>query len=43
MRVDDLHHKEPLELDSEGGVIRIAGQRALLIVAMAIERLSVNH
>jgi hypothetical protein len=26
MRVEDLHHKELLELDPEGGVIRFAGQ-----------------
>ena len=30
MRVEDLHHKELLEPDPEGGVIRFAGQRALL-------------
>jgi hypothetical protein len=28
MRVEDLHHNELLKLDSEGGVIRFAGQRA---------------
>ena len=36
MRVDDLDHKELLELDPEGGVIRFAGQRALLVDAVAM-------
>jgi DNA-binding NtrC family response regulator len=36
MRVEDLHHKELLELDPEGGVIRFAGQRALLLDAVAM-------
>ena len=36
MRADDLDHKELLELDSEAGVIRFAGQRALLIDAVAM-------
>jgi two-component system response regulator HydG len=36
MRVEDLHHKELLELDPEGGVIRFAGQRALLLDATAM-------
>ncbi len=36
MRVEDLHHEELLELDSEGGVIRFAGQRALLLDAVAM-------
>ena len=36
MRVTDLDHKELLELDSEGGVIRFAGQRALLLEAVAM-------
>jgi len=36
MRVDDLDHKELLELDSEGGVIHFAGQRALLLDAVAM-------
>ena len=36
MHVDDLHHNELLELDSEGGMIRFAGQRALLIDAVAM-------
>ena len=36
MRGEDLHHKELLELDPEGGVIRFAGQRALLLDAMAM-------
>src|SRR5215204_2002336 len=36
MRADDLDHKELLELDPEGGMIRFAGQRALLIDAVAM-------
>src|ERR1700742_1380910 len=36
MRADDLDHKELLELDAEGGVIHFAGQRALLIDAVAM-------
>jgi two-component system response regulator HydG len=36
MRVEDLHHKELLELDPEGGLIRFAGQRALLVDAVAM-------
>ena len=28
MRVEDLHHKELLELDPDGGMIRFAGQCA---------------
>ena len=36
MRADDLDHKELLELDPEAGVIRFAGQRALLLDAMAV-------
>ena len=36
MRADDLEHQELLELDSEGGVIRFAGQRALLLDAVAM-------
>ena len=36
MRVEDLHHKEILELDPEGGLIRFAGQRALLLDAVAM-------
>ena len=36
MRVEDLHHKELLELDPDGGVIRFAGQRALLVDAVAM-------
>ena len=36
MRADDLHHRELLELDPEGGVIRFAGQRALLLDAVAM-------
>jgi two-component system response regulator HydG len=36
LRVQDLHHKEILELDPEGGLIRFAGQRALLLDAVAM-------
>ena len=36
MRVEDLHHKELLDLDPEGGVNRFAGQRALLLDAVAM-------
>jgi DNA-binding NtrC family response regulator len=36
VRVEDLDHKELLELDPEGGVIRFAGQRALLLDAVAM-------
>ena len=36
MHVDELDHKELLELDPEGGVIRFAGQRALLLNAVAM-------
>ena len=36
MRIDDLDHRELLELDPDGGVIRFAGQRALLIDAVAM-------
>ncbi len=36
MRAEDLDHKELLELDPEGGLIRFAGQRALLIDAVAM-------
>ena len=36
MRVDDLDHKELLELDADGGVIRFAGQRAILLDAVAM-------
>jgi two-component system response regulator HydG len=36
VRVDDLDHEELLELDPEGGVIRFAGQRALLLDAVAM-------
>jgi hypothetical protein len=34
MRVEDLHHEELLDLDPVGGVIRFAGQRALLLDAV---------
>ena len=36
MRVEDLAHDELLELDPDGGVIRFAGQRALLLDAVAM-------
>jgi DNA-binding NtrC family response regulator len=36
MKIEDLHHEELLELDPEGGVIRFAGQRALLLDAVAM-------
>src|SRR5512136_3149252 len=36
MRAVDLDLKELLEIDAEGGVIRFAGQRALLLDAVAM-------
>ena len=36
MRAEDLDHKELLELDPDSGVIRFAGQRALLLDAVAM-------
>jgi two-component system response regulator HydG len=36
MRAEDLDHKELLELDAEGGIIRFAGQRAVLLDAVAM-------
>ena len=36
MRANDLDHQELLELVPEGVVIRFAGQRSLLIDAMAM-------
>ena len=36
MRADDLDHKELLELDPESGLIRFAGQRAILLDAVAM-------
>jgi two-component system response regulator HydG len=36
MRPEDLDHGELLQLDPEGGVIRFAGQRALLLDAVAM-------
>jgi two-component system response regulator HydG len=36
MRADDLDHEELLELDPQGGVIRLAGQRAVLVDAVAM-------
>ena len=36
MRADDLAHEELVELDADSGVIRFAGQRALLLDAVAM-------
>jgi len=36
MRAEDLDHKELLELDPGGGVIRFAGQRAIVLDAVAM-------
>jgi two-component system response regulator HydG len=36
MRAEDLDHKELLELDPEGGIVRFAGQRTLLLDAVAM-------
>src|SRR5687767_5099182 len=36
MRAEDLDHEELLELDPERGLIRFAGQRALLLDAVAM-------
>src|SRR4029453_1632483 len=36
MRAEDLDHRELLELDPERGTIRFAGQRALLLDAVAM-------
>lgn len=36
VRAEDLSHRELLELDPEGGLIRFAGQRALLLDAVAM-------
>src|SRR6186713_1384725 len=36
MRPEELHHKELLELDPVRGVVRFAGQRALLLDAVAM-------
>ncbi|MCA9617411.1 MAG: sigma 54-interacting transcriptional regulator [Myxococcales bacterium] len=36
LRAADLHHSELLELDPEAGVIRFAGQRAVLLDAVAM-------
>src|SRR5882757_6166981 len=36
VRAEDLDHKELLEFDPDGGVIRFAGQRALLLDAVAM-------
>jgi DNA-binding NtrC family response regulator len=36
VRAEDLNHSELLELDAPGGIIRFAGQRALLLDAVAM-------
>jgi two-component system response regulator HydG len=36
MHVEDLHHSELLELDPERGTVRFAGQRALILDAVAM-------
>jgi DNA-binding NtrC family response regulator len=36
MRTDDLEHQELLQLDPESGLIRFAGQRAILLDAVAM-------
>src|SRR5512141_2524963 len=36
MRADDLDHQGLLELDPQGGTVRCAGQRALLLDAVAM-------
>ena len=36
MRVEDLHHGELLEPDPEGGLIRFAGERSLLLDAVSM-------
>jgi DNA-binding NtrC family response regulator len=36
MLASDLDHRELLEVDPEGGLIRFAGQRALLLDAVAM-------
>jgi hypothetical protein len=36
MRADELDHKELLDLDADGGLIHFAGQRALLVDAVAM-------
>jgi two-component system, NtrC family, response regulator HydG len=36
MRAEDLDHDELLELDPDGGIIRFAGQRAILLDAVAM-------
>lgn len=36
MRVDELHHEELLELDPNAGTVRFAGQRALILDAVAM-------
>jgi two-component system, NtrC family, response regulator HydG len=39
MRVDDMDHRGLWELDPDGGVIRFAGQWAILLDAMAMRLL----
>ncbi len=36
MRADELDHQELLELDPEGGMIRLAGQRAILLDSVSM-------
>lgn len=36
MRADDLNHEALLHLDAAGGLIHFAGQRALLLDAVAM-------
>ena len=36
MKADGLDHRELLEIDADGGVLRFAGQRALLLDAVAM-------
>jgi len=46
MRVEDLGVRELVEFDSEGGVVRFAGQRALIVDATArgnLRRELINH
>ena len=43
MRAEDLDHEELRELDLEGGVIRFAGRRALLLDTVAMGLLAGGH
>lgn len=36
MRVEDLNYEQLLQLDPDGGVLRFAGQRGLLLDAVAM-------